>query len=158
MRVLGVDPGYDRLGLAIVEQHNGTERLLFSECFSTSPNKPHEQRLADVHDHVHNVIKQYTPNALAIEALFLSTNKKTAMKVAESRGVVLSCVGEMLLPVFEYSPPEIKVAVTGHGRSDKKQVMAMIPHLVVCTKEIVYDDEYDAIAVALTHYATRRIL
>ena len=150
MKVLGIDPGYDRLGVAVVEQHNQDGVVVFSECFETDARAAHAVRLAALSDEVGRVITQYQPDALAIETLFFSVNKKTALKVAEARGAVLAAAAQHGLAVYEYAPGTIKTAITGHGGSDKQHLMAMLPHLVSLSKEITHDDEYDAIAVSLT--------
>lgn len=146
MRILGIDPGYDRLGIAIIEQ--GV--LIHSECFSTSSKDNFQTRLMQVGQKIHQIIKEYEPEILAIESLFVTKNQKTAMKVAEVRGVITyeSMLAQM--ETFEYSPPEIKLAVTGHGGSDKSQIIKMIPLLLKIKVKKALDDEYDAIAVALT--------
>lgn len=150
MRIVGIDPGYDRLGIAVIEKENGKETLLFSDCITTHKEDAPEMRLKTIADGCRDIIETYKPHALGIESLFFKKNQTTGIKVAESRGVVLNEAARIGIPVFEYSPPTIKLAVTGHGASDKKQVMNMVPRLVKIEKEIKYDDEYDAIAVALT--------
>ncbi len=146
MKILGIDPGYDRVGIAIIE--DGT--LLHSECFETSSKDSFHIRLRSVGEHIHKIIKNYSPDIMAIESLFITKNQKTAMKVAEARGVISyeACLKD--IPIYEYSPPQIKVAVTGHGGSDKAQVIKMIPLLIKMKTLVALDDEYDAIAVALT--------
>ncbi len=146
MRILGIDPGYDRLGIAIVED----KTLLHSECFSTDPKDDFHTRLKDIGQRVHELIEKFEPDVMAIESLFITKNQKTAMKVAETRGVVSYEASLKDIPIHEYSPPQIKVAVTGHGRSDKTQIIKMIPLLIKMKAKKALDDEYDAIAVALT--------
>jgi len=102
------------------------------------------------------VIETYTPKALALENLFFTNNQKTAITVAEARGVILYQAAIHGLPVYEYGPGQIKVAVTGYGKSDKEQIISMIPRLIGIQKTITHDDEYDAIAVGLTCFATER--
>lgn len=150
MRILGIDPGYDRVGIAIVEKSGkNKEVLIYSECFQTSSKDDFYIRLGQVGEKIAEVIKKHPPNALAIESLFITKNQKTAMRVSESRGVIMYEAIKSGLPVYEYTPLQIKVAVTGHGGSDKTQVMKMIPLLVKLTARKALDDEYDAIAVAL---------
>ncbi len=146
MKILGVDPGYGRVGIAIIE--NGV--LLYSECFSTSSKDSFHLRLKEIGKKINSIIKEYSPDILAIESLFITKNQKTAMKVAEARGVISyeACLRD--IPIHEYSPPQIKVAVTGHGGSDKAQIIKMIPLLLKIKAKKALDDEYDAIAVALT--------
>lgn len=148
-RVLSVDPGYERLGVAILEK----ERVLFSDCIITKRRDPHFKRLNQIGKGVRTLIDAYSPDALAIESLFFNSNQKTAFQVAESRGVVLFASSEKDLPVYEFTPLQIKVAVTGYGRADKKQVIQMVSKLVAINKVISHDDEYDAIAVGITFFA-----
>lgn len=157
VRVLAVDPGYERLGIAVVEKIPATkEKLIYSECFKTSPKATHAERLHALGNHIKEVIEEYSPSCFAIETLFWGTNQKTGMKVSEARGALLYQATLAKLPVFEYSPSEIKIAVTGYGRSDKKQVIHMVERLLEIEKTIPFDDEYDAIAVALTCIARQK--
>ena len=156
MRALGIDPGYDRFGIAVVERLNGKETLLFSDCIVTDKKSPVGERLFQISQGLEKTIKGFSPDRLGIERLFFNNNRKTAGSVAESRGMVLTKAAEYSLPVFEYTPAQIKVAVTGYGKSDKSQVSFMIPKLVKVDKEIRYDDEFDAIAVALTCLASEK--
>lgn len=152
MRVLGIDPGYERLGVAVVEK-NGKERLIYSDCIVTPSKANFEKRLFIIGKEIKRVIKKYEPDALAIERGFFNTNQKTAMGVSEARGVVVYESASKKIPVFNYAPLQIKIAVTGYGKSDKKQVAEMIKRLIEVKKEIKYDDEFDAIAVCITHLA-----
>jgi len=157
MKILAIDPGYERLGIAILEKDSSfKENLIFSECFKTSKDLPHDERLGLIGEEIRKVINEYKPDTLSIESLFFNTNQKTVMKVSEARGAIISECRMNDLSVFEYTPLQIKVAVTGYGRSDKNSVIKMIPHLIEIKKDIKYDDEYDAIAVGLTHFASYR--
>ncbi len=157
MILLSIDPGFERLGLAILEkQERNKETLLYSECFKTSSKLPHHERLRLIGNKIKDVIEEYKPTELATEKLFFTSNQKTVIPVAEARGVILYIAGIYNLAVFEYSPPEIKVAVTGYGKSDKQQIMSIIPRLITLQKDITSDDEFDAIAIGLTHSAIRR--
>ena len=151
MKILGIDPGYDRVGIAIIEKSGkNKEVLIYSECFQTSSKDSFYTRLEQVGGAISGIIKKYSPSALAIESLFITKNQKTAMRVSEARGVIMYEAIKSGLSVYEYTPLQIKVAVTGHGGSDKAQVMKMIPLLVKLSAKKTLDDEYDAIAVALT--------
>ena len=157
MKILAIDPGYERLGVTVMEKKDKEkETLLFSECFFTEAKLPHSSRLALVGAEILRVIEIYKPEALAIETLFFSKNVKTALKVAEARGVILHVAVSAGLSVLELSPAQIKIAVTGHGRSDKKQMISMIPRLIKINKTIEYDDEYDAIAAGITFFAHKK--
>lgn len=157
MILLSIDPGFERLGLAIIQKEGrGKETLLYSECFKTSAKLPHHERLRLIGNKIKDVIELYKPTELATEKLFFSSNQKTVIPVAEARGVILFIAGTYNLSVCEYSPPEIKVAVTGYGKSDKRQIMEMVPRLISLPKPVTSDDEFDAIAIGLTHCAIKR--
>jgi crossover junction endodeoxyribonuclease RuvC len=157
MKIIAIDPGYERLGVAILEKVSGNkETLLFSECFKTLTKEKHEKRLALIGEEISKLIKKHKPEALAIETLFFETNAKTAMRVSEARGVVLYEAAKNGLMVKEFTPLEIKVAVTGYGKSDKSQVISMVNRLIKIDKEIKHDDEYDAVAIGLTFFATTK--
>lgn len=155
MKILSIDPGYERLGIAVIKKNPGEkERLVYSNCFKTSASLPFHDRLVLIGKEVERLIKEFEPTALAIETLYMSTNQKTVMQVAEVRGVITYEAATAGLKLYQYTPLQIKAAVTGHGRSDKKQIISMIPRLVEIDKEIAHDDEFDAIAVGLTYFAS----
>jgi len=154
MKIIAIDPGYERMGVAIIEKNKAKEELVYSECFKTSPKIPHEERLKLIGKEVEKIIKKYKPEAMAIETLFFKNNQKTAMHVSEARGVMLYVASSAGLPVREFLPMAIKIAVTGYGGSEKSQVTSMVKKLIKIDKELKYDDEYDAIAVGLTYFAT----
>jgi crossover junction endodeoxyribonuclease RuvC len=148
MRVLAIDPGYARLGIAVVEGSSSRPTLVMSGCVLPE-NGAREDRLARVSDAVADAIKEYAPDALAIETLFFSINKKTAIGVAEARGAVLAAAGAASLPVIERSPQQVKLAVTGHGGADKAAVARMIPKIIALPEKKRLDDELDAIAIGI---------
>lgn len=156
-RIIGIDPGYDRLGIAVIEKPaKGKEVVLYSDCFQTSAKDTIYERFGEIGTEVHRILEEYKPDALAIETLFITKNQKTAMRVAEARGVILSECIKMGVKIHEYTPMQIKVAVTSDGSSDKERVIKMVGILVSLPKKKIIDDEYDAIAVALTHSACMR--
>jgi len=178
MRIISIDPGYERLGIAVLEKekknkqplkassgghtttaHSGyrmTETLVFSECFKTSNKLSHHERLTLIGNKIKDVIEKYEPKALATEKLFFSGNQKTAMQVSEARGVILYTGSSLGLDVFEYTPNDVKIAVTGYGRAEKHQVMDMVRKLITIDSKTNSDDELDAIAIGLTHFAIQR--
>lgn len=156
MRVIAIDPGYGRCGVAIVEKEHGKERWVYSECIETSAKTPFPERLAHVIAECERLIDAYEPHALALERLFFNSNQKTVMQVAEVRGALLQLANTHGLPSHEYTPAQVKSATTGYGKADKKQVTTMLRMLLGVTKDIRHDDEYDAIAVGLTHLAHSR--
>jgi len=156
MKVLGIDPGYGRCGMAVVERQSGKDVLIYSECVETSAENEFTARLSEVVGTCAKLIKEHSPGALSIEKLFFNTNQKTAMRVAEARGAIIMCAAQNGVEVFEYTPAQIKSATSGFGGADKKQIATMIHLLVKIDKEIRHDDEYDAIAIALAHLAIAR--
>jgi crossover junction endodeoxyribonuclease RuvC len=157
MKIISIDPGYERLGLAIIEKEkNQKEVLLFSECFKTSAKLPHHERLALIGDRIKEVIKKWKPEQLATEKLFFAGNQKTALLVSEARGVILYTGSSLGLEIFEYRPNEIKIAITGYGSAEKKQIMDMTRKLIKIDSKTNSDDELDAIAIGLTHFAIHR--
>jgi crossover junction endodeoxyribonuclease RuvC len=157
MRILGIDPGYDRLGIAIIDKPaKGKEILLYSACFQTSAKQDIYERFGLIGSEVARIIAEFKPACFAIETLFITKNQKTAMRVAEARGIIIHEAIKAQLPITEYTPLQIKMAVTSDGRSDKERVIKMIPLLIEMKTKITHDDEYDAIAVALTHAACAR--
>lgn len=157
MKILGIDPGYERLGVAVIEKPHpsvgGKEIVLFSDCIRTSSQLAMQDRLFEIGQALSLVIQRYQPDTAAIEELYFAKNTKTAMAVAEARGVIQYICKEQGLPVFEYHPNQIKIAITGDGRADKTSIAFMIPKLVLYDGTKKLDDELDAIAVALTHLA-----
>jgi crossover junction endodeoxyribonuclease RuvC len=157
MTILGIDPGYERVGTAIVAKEQGQkETVLYSDCFKTSPNISFEERLLFIGNEIQRLIDTYKPTALSIENLFLSNNQKTAMRVSEVRGAIIYIAMINNLNIKEFTPLQIKSAVGGHGKSDKNSMIKMIPILVKINKKIKHDDEYDAIACGLTYFAYSR--
>ncbi len=152
MRIIAIDPGYERLGIAVLEKTK-KEELLFSECFKTKASLPFVERLELVGREVARLIEEFKPEALSIENLFISTNQKTAMRVAEVRGAILYQARLSGLEVFEYTPLQIKTATTGYGRATKEQMISMVRKLITGAEKIKQDDEMDAIAIGLTHFA-----
>ncbi len=158
MKILGIDPGFERLGVAIIEKNKGEqkEKVLFSECFKTSAKLEFHERLLLIGTEVRSVIKKFKPEILAIETLFLTTNQKTVMHVAEVRGVIIYEASSLGLKIFEASPPQIKIATTGYGKANKDQIMKMVKVLVDIDNSKKSDDELDSIAIALTASAYTR--
>lgn len=155
MRVIAVDPGYERVGIAVVEKkEGGKEILLYSECFQTDKKIPFNKRLFMIGDRIRILIKEYNPSMMAIEELFFAKNTKTALKVSEARGVITFQASDAELGVYEYTPNQIKVAVTGYGNASKNDVYTMTSRLIDIPSTKKYDDEIDAIAVGLTFFAT----
>lgn len=155
MLVLAIDPGYERLGIAVLEKTpgQGVEKVLFSECFRTSSKIDHAERLFLIGQEIEHVIKKYKPTFLATEKLFFSTNKKTALLVAEARGLILYAAKKHGLNINEFHPSDVKIAITGSGRADKKAIYFMAKKIVSLPNTKMLDDEVDAICIGLTFFA-----
>ena len=149
MKILAIDPGYERLGVAVINKERGKkEDLLHSECFKTDSKIVFEERLLEIGNKIEELIKAHNPSVLAIETLFFSKNTKTAMRVAETRGAIIYIAKKNNLAIKEINPMEIKLAVTGDGKSDKHQITKMVQLILKIDKKTT-DDEYDAIACGL---------
>ncbi len=147
--IIAIDPGYDRCGVALMTESNGKPTILFSECITTKKTDLIEKRLADIFKTVRALIETYTPDALALETLFFSINKKTAIKVAEARGALVALAGTAELPLIEIAPQTVKIALTGIGNATKEQVEKMVRLTIPLPKKTVLDDEIDAIALGV---------
>lgn len=153
MRVLAVDPGFDRCGVAILEYVDGRESLVFSTCITTEKTTSLASRITAIGENLMSIISTYGPTVLGIETLFFNKNITTGIGVAQARGVVLFVAQQAGLTIYEHGPQEVKVAVTGYGSSDKSAVYAMLARLVANLPQKAKDDEYDAIAVGITTLA-----
>lgn len=151
LRILGIDPGFDRVGIAIIDKDMSKETLIMSTCIITSRKESFPMRVSQIARELIHILLEYKPQVLAIEKLFFTKNQTTAMAVAEMRGVIMYLAHEHRLTINEYSPPEIKLAVAGHGKADKHDISLMVKRILKCETTGKMDDEVDAIAIALTH-------
>ena len=157
MRVLAFDPGYERLGVAVLEKEKkGKEILLHSECVRTSAKLPFDQRLALLGAAAEALIAQWKPDMVALEEVFFEKNAKTAMQVAEVRGALMYIAASKNLAAHHYTPGEVKIAVTGYGASTKAAIALMVPKILALSSRKRLDDELDAIAVGITCLASVR--
>ena len=157
MRVLAFDPGFERLGAAVVERVGGKDVLLHSECIHTSAKLAFEERLLLLGKAAEALIELWLPEMVAIEDVFFENNAKTAIQVAQVCGTLSYIALSHQLPLAHYSPLQVKVAITGYGKSDKAAIAHMIPRLVTLPTKKRLDDELDAIAVGLTCLASTRL-
>ncbi len=157
IRILGIDPGFDRLGVCILDKEGPKETLVFSTCITTSKKESFEKRLTLIGKGLEEIILRYKPDELAIETLFFTNNQKTIITVAEVRGICIYLAHKNGAALFEYSPPQIKLAIAGHGKASKEDIAIMVPKILKQPLLInTLDDEIDAIAIALTHSANRQ--
>jgi crossover junction endodeoxyribonuclease RuvC len=154
MRVLGIDCGAERTGYGVVESDGVSHRLVASGVIRTRPKDPLPRRLLEIGCGLRAVIREHGPQAAAVEQVFHAVNVKSALTLAHARGAALYAVAEAGLPCGEYSPLEIKTAVTGYGRAEKSQVQFMVRSLLGLKQAIASQDAADAVAVAICH-ATR---
>ncbi len=155
MKILGIDPGFGRVGVAVIEGKKGITTLIYSTCIQTDPKTSFPLRLDYLCSEIKVIIKEWQPEQLAIEKLFFTSNQKTAMQVSEARGAIISTCTGLGLSVHEYTPLQIKVATTGYGRATKAQIADMIGRLIKLDSKPKHDDEYDAIATGLTHLVSK---
>ncbi len=147
--VLGIDPGYDRCGIAVVKQTQKKDFLLWSSCITPKKGSL-DSRFFEIGTSVEAVITEWHPTIVACEKIFFTKNQKTGIAIAELRGIIRYIAAMQSLLFLEFTPQEIKRAVTGYGNADKGQVSTMVRALLTMDAARRYDDEYDAIAVALT--------
>lgn len=150
MRVLGIDPGLGRTGIALVDGGPGRLQLVAASRLDTVPQSNEAARLANLFALVSDAVSALRPDLASLEQLFLSTNRRTAMRVSEARGVILCALGFQRVPVAEYTPNQVKQAVCGYGGATKTQVLRMTQRLL--TLESESDDVADACAIAVCHH------
>lgn len=150
MILLGIDPGFADMGYGIIQTVNGKDRCLAYGSLKTPAGEKSEVRLATIHRGLSALIEKYKPDAASIEKLFFSKNVKTAMLVAEARGVIRVCLEIRGVPCTEFSPADVKIAVSGHGAATKEQVQKMVKILLGLQDIPKPDDAADGLALAIT--------
>lgn len=159
MRILGIDPGTGILGFGVIdapESHSTKFQLVDAGVIKTPAHTPHDERLEDIYESLNDIIKATKPDMCSIEKLFFTNNVTTAMTVAEARGVAILVARQHKIPIFEYTPPQIKQTVTGYGKADKKQVQEMVRVQLGLREVPKPDDCADALAAAITHATMSR--
>lgn len=169
-RILGIDPGFGRIGYGVIEQtapptasaavrrSGGRDparggagwRAVSYGCITTNPKETFVERLKDLHEELVDLIKKYQPTRVAVEELFFFKNQKTVFEVAQARGVIILTAVEAGLPVDEFTPLQVKQAISGYGRAEKGQMQKLVAMLLGVKEPIKSDDAADALAVALT--------
>ena len=153
MRVLAIDPGFGRCGVAVLEGKSSDATLLYSHCIETERNSDFCLRLLDVGSKVLEIIDVYSPDTIAIEELYFNSNQKTVFHVAEVRGMLMYLAVSRGITLVEYNPLKVKVALTGYGRASKDQVTKMVTTILKLDNKKRIDDEFDAIALGITAIA-----
>lgn len=151
MRILGIDPGYAIVGFGVLEAQRGQARLVRCGAINTPAGVPMPQRLVQIQEDLETLIHQFAPEAMAIEELFFNTNVTTGIGVAQARGVILMTAAKLGLAIYEYTPSQVKQAVVGYGKAEKRQVMDMTRRLLHLKAVPRPDDAADALALALCH-------
>jgi crossover junction endodeoxyribonuclease RuvC len=156
MRILGIDPGTGILGFGVIEAVKGKVQLVDGGVIRTPVKEDDAVRLQTIFDELTDIIAATNPTVMSVEKLFFAQNVTTAMTVAQARGVVLLCGKQAGMEIYEYTPLQIKMAITGYGRADKKQMQEMVRVILGLESVPKPDDAADAIAAALTHAQTMR--
>jgi crossover junction endodeoxyribonuclease RuvC len=144
------------MGYALLDAATDPATILESGIVRAAPEASDAERLVAIATHLDALIKQFAPAAVALERLFFNKNAKTAMRVAEARGVALLCAARARVAVAEYTPQEVKLSVTGTGGADKKQVQRMLTIVLALAEPIIEDNVADAVAIAVTHAQRER--
>jgi crossover junction endodeoxyribonuclease RuvC len=148
--ILGIDPGTATLGYGVIEANDGLSYVT-SGALVTAAHQPAERRLLQLHDGLCDLIRRFAPSEVAVEQLFFSRNVTTAITVGQARGVALLAAAQAALPVSEFTPLQVKQAVTGHGRADKQRVQEMVAMILRLDFLPEPDDAADALALAICH-------
>ncbi|SHE71012.1 Holliday junction endonuclease RuvC [Marinitoga hydrogenitolerans DSM 16785] len=151
MRILGIDPGYGRIGFGIIDKVGNNFKLIDFGVIETDKNADLNVRLLEIFDKLNNLIIEYNPDESAVESLFFFKNVKTAIQVGEARGVILLALQKADIPIFEYTPYQVKQAITGYGRAEKGQIQRMLKVVFNLKKNPTPDDAADALAIAFCH-------
>ena len=151
MTILGIDPGIATVGYGLIQYENGCFGTIATGAIETPAGIDVEDRIEMVYDDLCELIKMYSPTEMSIEELFFNTNQKTAIAVAEARGAILLAAKKNRLNIAEYTPIQVKLAVTGYGRAEKKQVQEMVKIILGLPKVPKPDDAADALALAICH-------
>jgi crossover junction endodeoxyribonuclease RuvC len=155
MRILGIDPGTAIMGFGVIEvDKRGATQLVDAGVIRTPAKEDDAVRLETIYDELSSIITNTKPDAVSVEMLFFARNVTTAMTVAQARGVILLCARQSAVPIFEYTPLQIKQSITGYGRAEKKQIQEMVKVLLKLKSIPKPDDCADALAAALTHAAS----
>ncbi len=151
MVILGIDPGYAIVGYGVVSTDSIKFKPIEFGAITTPSKTEFSGRLKKIFENITYLLEKYNPDALSIEKLYFNTNTTTAIDVAQARGVIILAASIKNIPVFEYTPLQVKQSVTGYGRAEKKQVMDMVKHILALASAPKLDDTADALALAICH-------
>lgn len=156
MRIIGIDPGFGRVGFGVIEIKNKKTTHIAHGLIETSSKKSFVERLLDIHHALQKIIVEYQPNRAAIEELFFYKNVTTAIQVGQARGAILLTFSQAKIPVDEFTPLQVKQALTGYGRAEKGQIQRMVILILSLKEKKLQDDAADALAIAITGAASHR--
>lgn len=157
LRVIGIDPGVATVGWAVLEETNGVIKTIAYGHISTTPQKTDEERLFEISRDLEKIVKKYHPQEAAVEKLFFFKNQKTVMEVSQARGAIVLTMSQKGVSLSSYTPLQVKQAITGYGRAEKRQVQVMIKNILKLKNIPKPDDTADAIAIALCHLNSRKM-
>jgi crossover junction endodeoxyribonuclease RuvC len=155
MRIIGIDPGTATTGFGVIDINRGRTTFVDAGVITTPPTSPMPERLMTLHQELTQVVAETRPDIASVELLYFSTNVTTGISVGQARGVILLTLAEAGLPVAEYTPMQIKQAVTGYGGAKKSQIQDMVRTLLALPVIPHPDDAADGLAIAITHANTR---
>ena len=156
MLILGIDPGYAIVGIGVIEYKGNKFRPIEYNAITTDASMITSLRLRKIKEEINEYLEKYRPDAVAIEELFFNNNAKTAIAVAQARGVLVAEAAARAIPIYEYTPLQIKQAITGYGRAEKQQIQQMVKLLLNLNAIPKPDDAADALAVAICHAHSAR--
>ena len=157
MIVLGIDPGIAITGCAVISEEKGKTNLTASCALTTSQSLPTSARLEKLYKDLSSLVKNHNPDCAVLENLFFNTNAKTALIVGQARGVIQLALSQAQIPISEYTPLQVKMALTGYGRAEKVQIQQMVKQILKLPDILKPDDVADAAAIALTHCFSYKI-
>lgn len=157
MKILGIDPGTGICGFGVISISKGVAKMVSAGVISTPPKTPLEDRLLDIYDSLHQIVDETKPDMVSIEKLFFSKNITTGISVAHARGIAMLVARQHNLPIYEYTPNQIKQTLTGYGGADKKQMQEMVRLHLKLAEIPKPDDAADALAAAITHSLMARL-
>ncbi len=158
MKILGIDPGMAIVGYGVIEVEKDNIQLIASGSIQTCKDCRDEERLLDIFNDLSTILEEYKPDCASIEKLYFFKNQKTIIPVAEARGVILAALQKFMIPIYEYTPMEVKQVLTGYGRASKKEVENMVKLALSTDTLPKLDDTVDAIAIAICHQRNLRII
>lgn len=151
MRILGIDPGYAIIGYGVLDYDKFSFVTVNYGAITTAPETPFDRRLKEIYDDMCSILDMFNPDCMSVEKLYFNTNITTGIDVAQARGVIMLAAAQRNIPIYEYTPLQVKVAVTGYGRAEKHQMQEMTKNILRLKSVPKPDDTADALAIAICH-------